>query len=84
MPSKATLSTNRDSVVHPNRTQTRQGIRTRYHGYGKWTVTDPKPSDGTVRQLQFRGDFDLVTDGHRAAAQAWLEKHVHDGVGSWR
>tara|TARA_Y100000589_G_scaffold331494_1_gene385292 strand:- start:2565 stop:2924 length:360 start_codon:yes stop_codon:yes gene_type:complete len=74
-----------DDVTFENRTQTRMGIRTRYLGYGKWSVTECRSAcDMPTRRIRFRGQFDRVQDGHRAAAQAWIDKHIKDGEGTWR
>ena len=73
-----------DSVVFETSTETRQAIRTTYIGNGRWTVCEPATCDGPGRKIRFRGEFDRIQNGHRAAAQAWIEKHVHDGEGGWR
>ncbi len=59
-----------------DRTETRCAVRTRYLGSGRWSVTDGGSFDRPARRLVYRGDHQRNEDGHRAAADAWLERFV--------
>ena len=64
-----------------NETDTRQSIRTRYHGptnkkQSRISVICCGYSDGKRKRLFVNYDHDLTgSENHAAAAQAWLDKH---------
>ena len=67
-----------DFIEHATPTETRAGIRTRYLGGERWSVTDGRsPTGADPWRLRFRGSFKRTEDGHRAAAQAWIERYIH-------
>jgi hypothetical protein len=71
--------TSTDSVEFATRTQTRSGIRTRYLGGGRWSAQDSTPSDREPWRVILRGSFQNNADGHRAAADAWVERFIRGG-----
>jgi hypothetical protein len=71
--------TTTDSVEFENRTQTRSGIRTRYLGNGRWAAQDSTPTDREPWRVVLRGSFQRNEDGHRAAADAWVDQFIRRG-----